>query len=129
MRILPVIALIALAACGKDGESDDAPTFTEVRDEVFVPSCALAGCHGDQPGEAGLYLGADMDLGQLVNEPSIDDPEQIRVIPGDPDNSYLIKKMERAPDIYGDPMPPPFGADEDTVELVRAWIAAGAKDN
>ena len=56
----------------------------------------------------------------------------IRVVAGDPDDSYLIVKL-----LSDDPrnrdrrMPrdgPPFLADAE-IAMVRSWIAAGAMDN
>ena len=54
-----------------------------------------------------------------------------RVVPGDPDNSTLVKKMAATvPASLGRKMPlnyPSLTAEE--VELVRRWIAEGALDN
>ena len=46
----------------------------------------------------------------LVNAPSVSKPGAIRVVPGDPDASYLVQKIEGAPGIVGERMPqtPPF---------------------
>jgi hypothetical protein len=73
-----------------------------------------------------------------VNAPSIAKPGAIRVIPGDPDNSYIIRKLEAAaacapptftPDcIVGRRMPttgPPFLTDGQ-IKIIRRWIAIGA---
>jgi hypothetical protein len=53
-----------------------------------------------------------------------------RVNPGDPDASYLVRKLEGAPGISGDRMPlggAPLGAA--LIADVRAWIAAGAAND
>lgn len=54
-----------------------------------------------------------------------------RVVPGDPDDSVLVKKLaDTVPPSLGQKMPlnyAPLTADE--VELVRTWIAEGAQDN
>lgn len=54
-----------------------------------------------------------------------------RVLPGDPDNSVMIQKLtEPLAENIGMAMPPTyedFSASE--IELVRRWIAEGAKDN
>ena len=53
-----------------------------------------------------------------------------RVAPGDPDNSYIVRKLEGGPDIDGVQMP--FGGtppDAATIKKVRDWISAGAHNN
>jgi hypothetical protein len=51
-------------------------------------------------------------------------------MPGNPDQSYLYKKITGAPDIVGSRMPlaggPLSAAD---IDLVRQWIQAGAPNN
>lgn len=59
-------------------------------------------------------------------------PGWTRVIPGDPDNSLLVVKIEATVhgDSYGAPMPmvyEPMTTEE--VEIVRRWIAEGAQNN
>ena len=50
-----------------------------------------------------------------------------RVEPGDPDNSYLIRKLEGGPNINGQQMPfggPPL--DQAVIDDIRQWISDGA---
>jgi hypothetical protein len=61
-----------------------------------------------------------------VDVPAEDQAGAVRVVPGDPDGSYLVQKLAAAEGIAGDPMPPPEGLDAERLALVRAWIAAGA---
>jgi hypothetical protein len=52
----------------------------------------------------------------------------MRVKPGDPENSYLIHKMEGRPGISGRRMPwvgPPFLTDGQIL-VVKRWIEIGA---
>ena len=65
----------------------------------------------------------------LVNAESNAKDGAVLVIPGDPDNSYLIQKMEGAPGIEGDEMPPSSSLEPETIERVRSWIADGARQN
>jgi hypothetical protein len=63
----------------------------------------------------------------LVDVPSVLEPDLLRVAPGDPDNSYLVHKVEGSAAIGGQ-MPlggPPLSAEE--INLIRQWIAAGAE--
>jgi hypothetical protein len=65
-----------------------------------------------------------------VNVASHEKPSAIRVVPGDPDNSYIIQKLEGTAGIEGVRMPaggPYLTADQ--ISLIRQWIAAGALNN
>lgn len=90
-------------------------------------------CHttvGRTP-SGGLNLVHDLAYEQLVNVPSRGKPGAIRVIPGDPENSYLVHKVEGRTDIVGRRMPqagPPFLTDGQILILKR-WIATGAPRN
>jgi hypothetical protein len=67
----------------------------------------------------------------LVNVPVREKPGAIRIIPGDPEGSYLIQKVEGAPGIVGLRMPrnlPPYLTDGQILILKR-WIAIGAPRN
>ncbi|MEQ1507146.1 MAG: hypothetical protein ABMB14_33265 [Myxococcota bacterium] len=117
------------AGCGGDAGSStatgDAPTFAEIRDEILVPSCGFSSCHGSGTGD--LTISADGDVyAALVDVPSVGSPGETLVVPGDPDASYLVAKLEGAAGIEGDPMPAPSGLDPAEVDRIRAWIAAGA---
>lgn len=54
-----------------------------------------------------------------------------RVVPGDPDNSVLMKKLaDEVPAMFGGPMPLNYPKPtEAEVKAVREWIAAGAKND
>jgi len=54
----------------------------------------------------------------------------LRVKPGDPDDSYVVLKLQGDPRIVGERMP--FGGpylSASDIQAVRDWIAAGAKDD
>ena len=131
-RTLVVAGL--LVACGGDDPGttptppEVAPTFTEVRDDILVPSCGLSTCHGAAAG--GLQLDEATTAADLVDVDSALSPGDILVIANDPDNSYLMRKLEDDTSIVGQLMPPPFGGLEpERIEIIRAWIADGAPDN
>lgn len=122
------IAVAALAGCGGDDggpTTSGDPTFAEINAGILMPACGFSVCHGS--GTGGLTIDADA-YDALVDAESFGAPGQILVIAGDPDNSYLVHKLEGSPDIVGDPMPPPAGnLGADDVDAIRAWIAAGAR--
>jgi uncharacterized protein (TIGR03118 family) len=110
-----------------------AVTLSQLQAAVFTPKCA--GCH-DGSAPAGGALPGSMDLtagnshGSLVNVASQEKPALMRVKPGEPDNSYLVHKLEGGPNIEGSRMPlgGPF-LDQATIDDVRAWIASGAAND
>lgn len=57
-----------------------------------------------------------------------DCPLGLRVVPGDPDASYLVEKVEGQVGICGEPMPPPPASTwtAEQVDTIRQWIADGA---
>lgn len=114
------------------------PTFASIQKEIFETTdsagrVACTGCHtstGRVPA-AGMNLTHDVAYDNLVNVPSRLKPGAIRVIPGDPENSYIIHKVEGRPGIVGLRMPfsgRPFLSDGQILILKR-WIEIGAPRN
>lgn len=105
-------------------------TLTELQDDLFTPTCDNFGCHNADSASAGLVLAEGMSFAELVNEPSRQRPEFDRVEPGDPDNSYIVKKLRGDADINGDRMPEggPFLDDAELARLI-SWINDGAPNN
>ena len=106
-------------------------SFADIQDQVFSPRCAA--CH---TGPTSNILPTGMNLttvassyNALVNVNAIQSALD-RVEPGDPDNSYLIRKLEGGPGISGDRMPQngPF-LPQATIDMIRQWIASGAPNN
>ena len=58
-------------------------------------------------------------------------PGATRVIPDDPDNSYIVHKLEGAADIVGERMPRGTGPflTEGQMLVIRQWIKDGAPNN
>ncbi len=98
--------------------------FKFLQDTVLTPVCTV--CHAGGGAPVGLRLDSANAFAMLVGVPSLQAPALVRVAPGDPDNSYLIQKLEGTAAI-GVQMPlggPPLATD--TINLVRQWISAGA---
>jgi len=114
------------------------PTFSSIQSEIFDKagvngSQACTACHtnvGRTPtGNLNLLDGAS--YGSLVSVASGEKPSLLRVAPGDPDNSYLIHKLEGTPAIVGRQMPrngPPYLSTGEIL-VIRRWIALGAKND
>jgi uncharacterized protein (TIGR03118 family) len=110
-----------------------AVTLTQLQTQVFTPLCS--GCHnGSQPAGGPLPGSQNLTAGQtfsnIVGVASIEQPGLMRVKPNDPDNSYLIHKVEGTAGITGAQMPfggPPLS--QDTIDQIRSWISSGAPNN
>ncbi|MDZ7266496.1 MAG: hypothetical protein ONB48_03520 [candidate division KSB1 bacterium] len=101
------------------------PTLANIQRFVFSPICVE--CHSGAKAPKGLKLEADDAYKSLVNVPSVEKPEYLRVKPFDPDNSYLVRKLEGGPDIADKRMPldrPPLPREQ--IRVIRRWIAGGA---
>jgi hypothetical protein len=114
------------------------PTFASIQREIFESTDAAARqactqCHtstGRTP-SGGLNLNHDVAYDELVNAAARAKAGAIRVIPGDPDNSYLVQKLEGSSGIVGRRMPfngPPFLTDGQIL-ILRRWIEIGAPRN
>lgn len=138
------LGALALAACsggsGGNNANDDTgnsnpppstfnPVFSEVQSNVFTPSCAVSGCHTGASAPQGLRLDEANSYGLLVSQPSSEVPGTLRVAPGDPDNSYLIQKLEGTASVGAQmplnqtPLP------QSTIDIIRQWITDGALDD
>ena len=98
--------------------------FASIQDHVFTPICTV--CHAGGGAPQGLRLDATNSYALLVGVPSTEVPSILRVKPGDPDNSYLIQKLEGHAGV-GAQMPfgqPPLPAA--TIAVIRQWITDGA---
>jgi hypothetical protein len=139
---LAVIAVVLTTAACDEKLSDIAgptpnlePTFSSIQQHIFnVPDSAgrpaCTSCHNLERLSGTMNLREGAAYAMLVNVPSRGKPGAIRVIPGDPDGSYLIQKLEGAPGIVGDRMPlrGPF-LTPGQILIIRRWIELGAPNN
>jgi len=112
------------------GSTDGTPPltadFTSIQANVFTPICTK--CHSGAGAPQGLQLDAAHSYSLLVGVPSAEEPNLLRVKAGDPDNSYIIRKLEGGPGIVGVQMPadgPPY-LPQATINVIRSWITNGA---
>lgn len=112
---------------GEGGAVPTEATLASIQANVFTPSCAVAGCHGGAAAQRGLRLDPGFSAGSLVNVPSPVNSALVRVVPGQPDQSFLIHKLQGTQSL-GDRMPQggPF-LTQSEVDNVRLWIANGAR--
>ncbi len=92
-------------------------------EDAFVASCS--NCHGTAAPQGSLVLQQDAHRA-LVGVPSVQWPDQVRVVPGDAAASLLWRKLTGAQAPHGLAMPMGLPLDERLAALVKAWIEAGA---
>ncbi len=165
MRAAAVSAALALAACGtpppvwevdagpctpyaapaKSQLMSPAVSFKSEVMPVFSASCASSSCHGiaDAP-KGALFLGAQLQHGSdatavwsaLVAKPSAQLPAMAFVTAGEPENSYLMHKLDSDQCMFESSCvghdclrSMPYDTSALAVEkrdVVRRWIAQGA---
>jgi hypothetical protein len=104
------------------------PTLASIQSNVFTPRCS--GCHNGTgaalPGALNLTSEA-ASRAALVGVASLEVGTLQRVAPANPNDSYLIRKLEGGPGIVGNRMPlvgPPLA--QATIDSIRLWITNGA---
>lgn len=137
MHWRPTLVVLAVAAqaagCGSGdraaggtapGDSMLVASFDSIQANVFTPQCVT--CHTGASAPQGLRLDADNSYDLLVGVRSNQQPSLERVDPGNPDASYLIRKLEGTA-ATGEQMPldlPPLPQSD--INVIRQWIAEGA---
>ena len=136
--VIGLIVGLGITACEHADPLTDMPppeeepeaTLSRIQTTIFDLSCAISGCHVGASAPRGLDLSAGQAHDNLVGISSREKPDLVRVDPGNPDESYLVHKIEGRADIVGQPMP--LGRSmlsTDEIQLIRDWIADGAEDN
>lgn len=145
-KITLIASLCLLTACGagsgeglndqglpiqdenNNGENEPEPgvTLAQLQANIFTPRCS--GCHSGGGAPHGLRLDSEENsYAFLVSRPAEGVPELMRVNPGQPEQSYIVHKLEGTASIVGGRMPlgGPFLSQEQINQL-RDWIANGA---
>ena len=140
-RNLSLITSLLLASCGGGdgggggngggggggGGGGDPPieaTLESIQENVFSAICT--NCHVGAGAPEGLRLEEGMSHAMLVNVPSGEVPTLLRVEPGNPDDSYLVQKIEGTASVGAQmPLGGPALSDEQ-IAAIRQWITDGA---
>jgi hypothetical protein len=131
-----VVAGVALGACDEKlsdltGPTPNLqPTLSSIQSEIFSQRCV--GCHTNigRPAPLGLVLLEGSAYANLVGVAARGKAGATRVVPGDPENSYLIHKLDGRGGISGQRMP--FNGTPLTdgqILVIRRWIELGAPNN
>lgn len=135
------LAAALLAACAGDGSTlgpDGRPlsegegvdstatvTLSQLSERIFTPRCAIESCHGGSFLSENMSLEADRIAASIIGVTSNQMPTLKRIDPGNPDGSYLLRKVRGTG--AGSQMPldrRPLSGDE--IALIVAWVEAGA---
>ena len=143
IEILQIIAILYCFGCAGNGQGLDEngnpigsdgngglpvafePTFLNIQQNVLSAICIE--CHSGALAPEGLRLDPLNSYNHLVGVRSSEQSDLFRVEPGNPDRSYIIRKLEGGPDISGGQMPlDRTPLDQLTINAIRVWIAQGA---
>ena len=150
------VAILLAAACGTEptrSASPDAATMTAtdggtdatlsicdqaaqhsdlawIQTNVFSATCARSNCHVTGNEAGGLVLEAGKSHDYLVNMPSTVDHGMMRVLPGDPTQSYLLVALGGEPGMPPEGTVMPWGGlpmlCSQEVDAIKRWVMAGA---
>lgn len=141
--------MLVLAACGTDAtpgghpsaacaEAEGYQNLASIETNVFAVSCQFSSCHG------GTVNAPDLRAGKahaaLVGVTSHLDPTRTFVVPGNPEQSFLLVMLGA---VAPNDMSPPLGAVpspgvmplastklcDEKLDAIRRWIEAGAADD
>jgi len=132
LRFPPAVLLcLLMCACGSgDGFAVGGargtlqPKFSSIQANIFGPICEQ--CHSGATAPRGLRLDAANSYALLVGVASSEEPGLLRVDPHNPNNSYIIQKLEGTAGT-GERMPaglPPLTQAQ--IDVIRQWITDGA---
>ncbi len=133
LRLTVVVGSVILAgaACAGDGTGLPLANGVEVTlssdvQPILSNNCIFSGCHAGTSPQEGMTLSSGQTFGNVVNVASRQLPTMNRVTPNQPDNSYLVHKVQGThldEGGSGERMPegraPLSQAD---IDLIRAWI-------
>jgi hypothetical protein len=112
----------------KLGATEFSATYEDITIEFLEPFCR--DCHAVTAPSKGLSLTLDTAYDDMVGVPALQRSDLLLVDPGDPDGSYLIIKLEGTSEMIGRQMPRGRAArPQSEIDVVRAWIEAGAPRN
>lgn len=125
-------------SCTPAVDPASAPQYATNIQPIYDRSCAVAGCHASGVPAQGLDLSPGRSYAATVRRRSTEVFSLSIVAPGDPDASYLVRKIRGDAGIAGVLMPngcpgsPPQGAQcltPDEIEAIQTWILACAPNN
>jgi hypothetical protein len=139
---LAALVGLLLSGCGGSSSPDMAVVvphnYEQINAEILLPSCAnFTSCHSTNTATVNKLNMKDDAYAALVNVPAVNKQAAseglLRVKPCDPDNSFIIKKLELPITMtdanvgYGSYMPNSNGhLPQPQIQAIRDWISRGA---
>jgi hypothetical protein len=114
---------IGCIVCGD--ATEELPDWVAVKDDIVRICSNSDDCHGSGAGGMGLSPGHVFDT--MINVTSTENPPMKRVLPGDPEHSYVYLKVACEGGIVGDCMPNDAVHDPHMAQVFHDWIEAGAQ--
>jgi hypothetical protein len=99
---------------------------------IFDRNCAVSGCHVLPTPPQGMVLSSGFAYTNTVGVVSVENTPMERIHAGDPENSYLYRKITGRPASGTNAMPPPGATSLPTTEekdRIKEWITEGALNN
>jgi hypothetical protein len=128
--------VIACAGDGTDpgnGNGGGDPSLSGDVQPILSANCAVSGCHVGTSPQQGMNLSSGQTHSNTVDVASNEVPGMDRIEPGQPDQSYLVHKIQGTQgSVGGTGGRMPLGRTPLTqaqVDIIRAWVTAGALDN
>ena len=127
-----IVSMLGFGACaapsGRTTPADAGMTYSGRVERLIIKRCE--GCHDAEKAKGQLVLDPGTGYDNLVGRASTRVPDVVLVRPGDPDGSLLWQKLNgTAREGKGMPLTPHGWKKlpEKELELIRAWIADGAR--
>ena len=115
------------------GQCTGGACFARDIQPILTSNCALSGCHAGTTPVLGQNLSDGVAYARIVCIASVEVPGMMRVRPSQPDSSYLVHKIQGTQaSVGGSGGQMPLGGtplSQSQIDLIRAWIVAGAKNN
>ena len=107
-------------------DCDLVPTLASLEDQYFGPSCTFSSCHDSDNPAGALDLSPGNAYDAMVDVAAQGDAASMLIVPGDPDNSYLVHRVEGTSGVFMPPGVTEALDPECRIATLRAWILAGA---
>ncbi len=128
LSTLPAAAPLHAAGVGGD-DAGASISFKKQIQPIFDANCVA--CHQSGSAQEGLVLEEGKAYANLIRKPS-HQANMALISPGSPQESYLLHKVggsQASAHGRGERMPLGGKLDPQELDLLRAWVAAGAENN
>jgi hypothetical protein len=105
-------------------------SFSGAVQPIFTSKCATMACHGGVMPPEGLDLRTGKSYAKLVGVTATECSDgRMRVLPGAPDQSYLVDKLLGIDLCFGSKMPKTGGVADADIATISNWICEGAPND